>query len=74
MSVEMPNPHRRRHPEAPRFHQRGEGSRANHDYAITSENLLARSLARLKTAALRENAFFRGPSVEQQVQRERKAA
>jgi hypothetical protein len=65
----------RRDPEAPRFHQRGEGSRANHDCAIAGEKLLlARSLARLKTAALRDDAFFRATSIEQQVQREGEAA
>jgi hypothetical protein len=71
----MLNPSSRRHPEAPRFHQRGEGSRASHDCAIASEKLLlVRSLARLKTAALRDDAFFRGPSIERQVRGGGKAA
>jgi hypothetical protein len=71
----MLNPPPRRHPEAPRFRQRGEGSRAGHGCSTArSEPLLARSLARLKIAALRDDAFFRGPSIEQQVQREGEAA
>jgi len=54
----MPNPQRWRHPEAPRFHQRGEGSRAGHlpsDHKI--EKLHARSLARLNSAVLRDDAI-----------------
>ena len=51
-------PQRRRHPEAPRFHQRGEGSRADcsgSDHIV--QTLHARSLARLKNAALRDDAL-----------------
>ena len=54
----MPNPQRRRHPEAPRFLQRGEGSRAEDlqsDHKI--ETLHAGSLARLKSAGLRDDAI-----------------
>jgi hypothetical protein len=43
-----------RHPEAPRLHQRGEGSRANrHSFIVSPDSLRARSLARLKNAVLR---------------------
>lgn len=56
----MPKPQRRRHPAAP-YHQRGEGSRAddlrsNHKI----EALRARSLARLKSAVLRDDAIGNG--------------
>jgi len=44
----------RRHPDPPRFYQRGEGSRADR---LCSQPLHARSLARLKNAALRDDAF-----------------
>ena len=54
----MLNPQRWRHPEAPRFHQRGEGSRADRYGVVTESSLLyARSLARLKDAVLRDDAF-----------------
>jgi hypothetical protein len=49
---------RRRHPEAPRSYQRGEGSRAGRHRAVASCRMLhARSLARLKNAGLRDDAF-----------------
>ncbi len=64
-----------RHPEAPRFHQRGEGSRASHRCAVARCQFLhARSLARLKTVALRDDAILRGPNVAPQDQREEKPA
>ena len=51
MSVAMTSPQRRRHPEAPRFHQRGEGFRACRSRAVAKCPMLpARSLARLKSA------------------------
>jgi len=52
------NRQRRRHPEAPRFLQRGEGSRADRYGVVTEPSLPhARSLARLKNAVLRDDAF-----------------
>ena len=59
---------RRRHPEAPRFYQRGEKSRADRDRALCEcQTPPATSLARLKTAVLRDDASLR-------VQREEKSA
>jgi hypothetical protein len=52
------NAQRRRHPEAPRFLQRGEGSRAGRHCAAAGRQMVhARSLARLKNAVLRDDAF-----------------
>lgn len=56
----MLNPQRWRHPEAPRFFPRGEGSRADRYGVVTEPSLPhARSLARLrlKNAVLRDDAF-----------------
>jgi hypothetical protein len=53
----VPNFQRWRHSEAPRFLQRGEGSRAQHLKADhNAETFHARSLARLKNALLRDDA------------------
>jgi hypothetical protein len=52
------NPQRGRHPEAPRLHQRGEGSRAGRYDVVAEPSLLhAGSLARLKNAVLRDDAL-----------------
>jgi hypothetical protein len=61
----MFNSQRRRHPEAPRSLQRGEGSRAGRHRAVASSQMLhARSLARLKNAVLRDDACDCCASVE----------
>jgi hypothetical protein len=53
----MFSPQRRRHPEAPRFYRRGEGSRAGRHLAMAGSQMLhARSLARRKNAGLRDDA------------------
>jgi len=59
MSVVMDTLHGRRH-SAPRFHQRGEGSRACRSRAVAKCPMHPRSLARLKSAALRDDAVVRG--------------
>jgi hypothetical protein len=47
-----------RHPEAPRFCQRGEGSGASRHRTMARFQMLhARSLARLKNAVLRDDAI-----------------
>ncbi len=51
----MFNPQRRRHPEAPRSLQRGEGSRPGAVAKFQTPH--ARSLARLKSAGLRDGAL-----------------
>jgi hypothetical protein len=49
---------RRRHPDAPRFLQWGDGSRAEHRNASHhARTPHARSLARLKNAVHRDDAF-----------------
>jgi hypothetical protein len=54
----VPKSQPRRHPEAPRFHQRGEGSRAGHLGVVADPSLPhARSLARLNNAVLRDDAL-----------------
>jgi hypothetical protein len=54
----MFSPQQRRHPEAPRFLQRGEGSREGRQRAVASCRMLhARSLARPKNAGLRDDAL-----------------
>jgi hypothetical protein len=57
MSIEMPNSKPRRHPDTPRFPQRGEGSRASRSRLVAMCcNLHVKSLARLNTVALRDDA------------------
>ena len=52
------NPQPRRHPEDPRFLQRGEGSRAGCQGAmIEMSTLHTRSFARLKNSVLRDDAL-----------------
>jgi hypothetical protein len=54
----MFSPQPMRHPEASRFLKRGEGSRAGLRPTVAgAQTLHARSLARLKNAVLRDDAF-----------------
>jgi hypothetical protein len=52
------------HLEVPRLHRRGEGSGACRRSVSKHPVMLARSLARLKSAALRDDAFDRGHDIE----------
>jgi len=53
----MFSPQPRRHPEAPRSFQRGEGSRAGRHRAVAICRMLPRFLARLKNVRLRDDAI-----------------
>lgn len=57
-------------PETPRFLQQGEGFGADPCAGYATGTLHARSLAQLKSAALRDDAFGRGPYVASECQSE----